>query len=168
MSNGHFNESQTLAYEKYGYKSPESTGTLPLGVVVNGKKYILFTARHPGVCDSKGCQKQYAESCETVESTVDAYQSAPLYSHWGEGELCVVCAGVGTSETFEPTEEETQRLADLLSDHEDGSDSSDEGDDSADETPDEDEEDSDDSFDGVYKDEPPVEKMSDLTMSTTE
>ena len=54
---GHFTKSINIARGAYGYESPNSTGTLPLGVIVNNKKYVLFTVQHPGVCDTECCQQ---------------------------------------------------------------------------------------------------------------
>jgi hypothetical protein len=113
---GNYNKSMTIACEKYGYESPENPGTLPRGVVINNEKYILLTKSYGGVCDSDGCQKQYTELCIDNPATDDAYANAPLYSKWGHGELCVVCAGVGLVDEFVPSEKEVSDLLTALED----------------------------------------------------
>lgn len=110
---GHLLESLKIAKDEYGYVSPENPGTLPRGLIINNKKYVLFTKTHTAVCDNKACQKQFINYSNKHASSIK-YITAPIYSFRGRHELCVKCADVKTAQTFVPPKEDIMRMLLIL------------------------------------------------------
>lgn len=112
---GHFDKSLKIARERYAYESPQTPGNLPLGILIDGEKYILVPVLHSGVCDSDECQKQYIKSFKADPEACDAaYRSAPLYSRFGTDELCLCCSDMKNRVTFEPTQKEISNIVQMV------------------------------------------------------
>ena len=117
---GNFNKSLKFAKDNYNYKNPESPGSLPPGIIIDMKKYILIPVEHSAVCDNKCCQKQFLKFY-IDEPTNKKYSKAPVYSNWGKNELCIICAGnlflqndFRYIKTFIPTDDEITSMLSIL------------------------------------------------------
>jgi hypothetical protein len=122
---GNYNASIKIAKETYGYKTPENSGKIPKGTVINGVKYILIPVTHTAVCDFKGCQNQFIKyKLEKPEGK--KYTIFPLYSNFGTHELCVICSNMENNKQFIPTKNEINRMLlimdknELMSDSDEG------------------------------------------------
>lgn len=113
MESGHFDESLKIAREQFQFKSLDEPGNLPLGIIINGHRYQLLTTKHPGICDNHVCQIE-AQEKKSKKNCVSMYEESPLYSNFGNHELCVYCANVSNRQTFEPTFDESKRILEIL------------------------------------------------------
>ena len=156
---GNINSSIKLAKELYNYKSPEEPGNLPKGIIIKNIKYLLIPITHTAVCDSKGCQNQYNNIDKNDLKKLEAYAKAPIYSNWGNSEICLVCADLKNIDHFVPTQNDTNYMMEIL-DTDNMSCCSDEGDYESDYEGD---------YEGDYDSENDSDnlnnKMGDLTMS---
>lgn len=108
-----FDCSIKLAREIYNYNSPQEPGDLPKGIIVKNKKYILIPINHTAVCDSKKCQEQYSIDKKNSEK-IEEYIKAPIYSNWGNDELCLVCANLSNTKIFTPTKNDIDYMIEIL------------------------------------------------------
>lgn len=108
-----FDCSIKLAKEIYNYRSPEEPGNLPKGIIVKNKKYILIPINHTAVCDSKKCQEQYNIDKKNPKK-IEEYTKAPIYSNWGNDELCLICANLENIKFFIPSKSDIDYMIEIL------------------------------------------------------
>ena len=110
---GNLNLSIKLANKKYNYISPKQPGTIPKGIIINKKKYILIPLNHTAICDSVECQRQGIIYYKKPKKS-NEYSILPIYSNWGNDEICLVCANIDKLIHFTPTKNETNRLINII------------------------------------------------------
>lgn len=118
MSISSFIKDIEFASEYYGYKNPSEPGSLPLGIIVKGQKYILIPFKHAMLCDHNDCVHLVNLYKKIFNNK---YTKIPIYSQFGKDSLCISCA-TKISEInhfdniiqFEPTSYEKKTIYNLF------------------------------------------------------
>jgi hypothetical protein len=114
MTSGHFDESLKIAHDQYQFKSLDSPGLLPLGIIIDEQRYQLLTKPHSGVCDNKACQREAKKKISKNKKFIGLYEESPLYSNLGNHEICICCAQLSIRQTYEPTINESRQILEIL------------------------------------------------------
>ena len=81
--------------QKYSFKNPENSGSIPTEVIFNYKKYSLIKETHCATCDNPTCQKIFLWQ-DSLELGFSAfyYPDLPVFTCNFESEYCALCIGL--------------------------------------------------------------------------